>query len=69
MESQEQKEYREGQEAFHEGKTYTDLQGSMSAKYRGWDAESRVTRCGYSLQHWNKAGDGYKTSSDISTLF
>lgn len=62
-----------GQHLFHQGFKYhqldKELGGSVNNEvYKGWDCESRITRCGYTKKHWNKKGN-VKTSSDLSTLF
>lgn len=65
--------FRLGQELFNKGFKYhqinKELGGTVNNEvYCGFEEMNRITRCGYSTQYWNKEG-GYKTSSDISTLF
>lgn len=62
-----------GQHLFHQGFKYhqinQELGGSVNNEvYKGWDCESRITRSGFANKYWNLMG-GYKTSSDIRTLF
>lgn len=65
--------YKLGKELFQEGLKYHEISAKLGGTvnnevYCGFEAENRITKGGYTLKHWNKSF-GYKTSSDISTLF
>lgn len=65
--------YQLGQKLHREGLRYTEVPkacgGSVHCDvYKGFDAESRSSRCGFLRMHWCKSF-GYQTSADISTFF
>jgi hypothetical protein len=65
--------FKLGQDLFLAGYKYhqvpAQIEGPVKAAvYRGFEDQCRLTKCGYTNQHWNRMG-GYKTSSDIKTLF
>ena len=71
--NKENENYLLGQELFNKGLRYTMIpvyvNGTVHADvYKGFDAEARRTNCGFSEKNWNKPW-GYKTTSDVRTLF
>lgn len=60
--------FKEGVRLYKEGVNYKSDLLTTPAHHKGWVNEERHSRCGYSYQFWNKSG-GYKTSSDLRTLF
>ena len=69
----ESKNYLLGQQLHRDGLRYTQIPevcgGTVHCDvYKGFDAESRVSRCGFLRMHWNKSF-GYQTSADLSTFF
>ena len=68
METEVQKLFKQGQQAFIDGKSWETLRGMNAAVFRGWDDECKSTRQGYTNMHWNLP-HGYKTSSDLRTMF
>lgn len=57
-----------GQEMYLAGVKYNDPKMVNNNHQSGWTNQERQTRCGFTLTHWSMMG-GYKTSSDIRTLF
>lgn len=70
---EETEDYKLGQQLFHEGLRYSQIptrlgKSATAAVYSGFEVENKVTKCGFSKETWCRVG-GYKTSSDLSTLF
>lgn len=60
--------FKEGVRLYKEGVSYKSDLLSTPAHHRGYVFEERLSRGGYLSQPWNRSG-GYKTSSDLRTLF
>jgi len=65
--------YKLGQQLHRDGLRYTQIPKACGGTvhcdvYKGFDAESRRTKGGFLEKNWNLPF-GYKTSSDIRTLF
>ena len=52
----EQEQIKLGREIFLRGGSYKDCKNANTL--RGYTNEERITRCGYTLQSWNKDGQG-----------
>lgn len=71
--NKENENYLLGQELFNKGLRYTQIpnhiDGGVHADiYKGFDAEARVSRCGFLSRDWN-LNFSYKPSYDLRPWF